>query len=120
VAHYIQLLTLTPEGRTAILQDPESVLRAQNVVMAPEITVLGLYAVLGTYDFVSIVEAPDNDTVARYSLEFGVRAGLHVVTLPAVPMAQFEQSMPPEGVPVEETGTGIPMNPDDLLRPHQR
>ncbi len=49
-----------------------------------------MYGVIGAYDFVSIVEAPDNDAAERFSLEFGVRAGVQVETLPAVPIGEFK------------------------------
>jgi hypothetical protein len=39
---------------------------------------------------VSIVDAPDNETVARFSLELGVRAGAQVETLPAIPIARLD------------------------------
>jgi uncharacterized protein with GYD domain len=90
VPNYIQLLTLTPEGRERLLQDPEYVLRAQRGVQREGVQVLGVYAVLGSYDFVSIVEAPDNESVARFSIELGVRGGVHITTLPAVPVALLE------------------------------
>ena len=52
---YIQLLTLTPEGREKVLRIPESVLRARDGVKISGIQVLGLYGVLGEYDFISMV-----------------------------------------------------------------
>ena len=58
----------------------------------PAFRVLGLYAVLGAYDFVGMVEAPDNESVARYSLELGVLAGVTIMTLPAIPIARMEGS----------------------------
>ena len=88
--NYIQLLTLTPEGRERVLRDPEYVLRAQQRMQREGLQVLGIYAVLGSYDFVSIVDAPDNESVARFSIELGVKAGVHVTTLPAVPVALLE------------------------------
>lgn len=87
---YIQLLTLTPEGREKALQDPENILRVQENLTVPGIQVLGLYAVLGAWDFVNIVEAPDNEVVARFSLQLGVRAGVHITTLPAIPIGRME------------------------------
>ena len=90
MASYIQLFTLTPEGRERVLEDPECVLRAQHEVRQRGVQILGLYAVLGEYDFISIVDAPDNEAVARYSIELGVRAGVHITTLPAVPVALLE------------------------------
>jgi uncharacterized protein with GYD domain len=90
VATYILLLTLTTEGRAMMLEDPESLIRAEAACAADELQFMGLYGVLGAYDFVSIVEAPDNETAARFSLELGVRCGAHIETLPAVPIARFE------------------------------
>jgi uncharacterized protein with GYD domain len=73
-----------------MLQDPTSLLRAEEQVAVTGVEVLGLYGVLGPYDFVSIVEAPDNETMARFSLELGVRAGAQVATLPAIPVARLD------------------------------
>ena len=106
--NYIQLLTLTPEGRELVLQDPERVLRAQQTLQREGLQVLGLYAVLGSYDFVTIVDAPDNETVARFSIELGVKAGVHITTLPAVPVALLED-WPRE--PVERLESGIEQVP---------
>lgn len=87
MSSYILLLTLTPAGRERMLSEPSSLLRAKRRFSVPGVEVLGLYAVLGEYDFVSFVEAPDNETMARFSLELGVRAGAQVDTLPAIPVA---------------------------------
>ena len=90
MAIYIQLITLTAEGRVQALEDAESIFDAQRGVSAPGIRVLGQYAVLGQYDYVGFVEAPDNEAIARYSLELGVRAGLHITTMPAIPMGRLD------------------------------
>ena len=95
MATYIQLMTLTPDGRANMLRDPDIVSRSQHSIRVPGVTVLGLYGVLGEFDFVNIVDAPDNDAVARFSLELGVAAGAHVTTLPAIPISRLER--PPEG-----------------------
>ena len=52
---YILLLTLTPDGRETMLKDPESLLRTASAIETPNMQVLGLYAVLGDYNFVAIV-----------------------------------------------------------------
>ena len=103
---YILLLTLTPGGREQTLRDPESVLRMEESIEVPGIQVLGMYGVLGNYDFGSIVEAPDNEAVARFSLDLGVKAGVHVTTLPAIPVTRLE-GVSPRG-PVESEVTTAP------------
>ncbi len=73
------------------LEDPDHLLQVQDNIAVGETRVLDCYAVLGDYDFVSIVSAPDNDSIARFSLELGVRAGVGVVTMPAIPVGRLEE-----------------------------
>src|SRR5256885_1231526 len=55
------------------------------------------YAVLGPYDFVSIVDCPDNETIARVSVELASRGSIRLMTLAATPVANFVRSLKPEG-----------------------
>lgn len=100
---YIMLLTLTPSGREWMLEDPDSLRRAENEIRVPGATCLGLYAVLGQFDFVSLLEAADNEVAARFSIELGVRAGAHVQTLPAVPVGLLERAESPAPAAGEPT-----------------
>ena len=102
MATYVQLLTLTSAGREKALHDPESVLRAQHEAAVPGVQVLGIYGVLGPFDFVNIVEADDSDAIARFSLELGVRAGAHVTTLTAIPLGRLEGSTSEPGSQLDE------------------
>ena len=90
MATYILLLTLTPDGQRAALNDPEYLLRVEDAIRVPGVQALGLYGVLGAWDFVTIVEAESNERIARFSLELGVRADVHVTSLPAIPIAGLE------------------------------
>ena len=103
MATYFLLLTLTPAGRDCMLSDPGSLLRAENDISVPGVQCLGLYGVLGDYDCVTIIEATDNDAAARFSLEFGVRAGAHITTLPAVPIGELTERVRPLAAPAEAT-----------------
>lgn len=91
MATYILLMTLTPEGQEKALRDPDYLLRVESEIDMPLVQTLGVYAVLGEYDFVTLVEAGGNDYIARFSLELGVRAGVHITTLPVVPAAQLAE-----------------------------
>ena len=102
---YILTLTLTPEGREKLLADAESLHRITSEVETDETMVLGMYAVLGEYDFVVIVRSPDNDGAARFSLELGVKAGAHIRTMPAIPIGRLAQG---EGNPSDvETDVSV-------------
>jgi uncharacterized protein with GYD domain len=96
MATYILLMTLTPEGRARALEDPEYLITVGDELETPNITTMGCYAVLGAYDFVMLVQAADNEQVARFSLEYGVRGGVHIVTLPAVPVGRLDDDDEPE------------------------
>ena len=111
---YILLLTMTPEGQRRMLDDPESLLAAGESVDVPGVRVMGLYGVLGNYDFVSMVEAPDNDSIARFSLDLGVRGGVHVTTLPAIPITRLETVAPPDvqGADVAASPEPVPVSRD--------
>jgi uncharacterized protein with GYD domain len=115
------LLTLTPEGQTKALHDPDYLLAIEAEIEGSDVQTLGLYAVLGQYDFVSIVEASGNEAVARFSIELGVRAGVHIMTLPVIPAARLAgeaQALAADvalEVPrkaVEEDGSSSPLRGD--------
>jgi len=89
MAIYIMLSTLTDEGAETIKERPERILEVNREVEAMGVKVLAQYAVLGPYDFVNIVEAPDNETVARVSVELASRGSVKIMTLPAIPIEEF-------------------------------
>jgi uncharacterized protein with GYD domain len=103
MATYILLLTLTPEGQAKALEDPDYLLRVEGEIDMPSVQTLGVYAVLGEFDFVTLVEADSNDAIARFSLELGVRAGVHITTLPVVPAGQLKERA---GIPSAAESTG--------------
>jgi uncharacterized protein with GYD domain len=45
--------------------------------------------VLGPYDFVNIVEAPDNETIMRMSVELGARGSVQLLSMAALPVEEF-------------------------------
>jgi uncharacterized protein with GYD domain len=91
MATYIMLITLTPEGRLAAREEADYLLALEDKIAAPGVNMLGLYAVLGRYDYVTIVEAPNNESVARFSLDLGVEAGVHIETLPVIPASRLDE-----------------------------
>ncbi len=86
---YIMLSTLTESGAETLLKNPSRIREVNREIEAMGVKVLQQYAVLGPYDFVNIVEAPDSDTVARVSVELGARGSVRIVTLTAIPIESF-------------------------------
>lgn len=53
------------------------------------VKVLYQYATLGPYDFVNVVEAPDNKTIVKVSVELGSRGTIQITTLPTISLNEF-------------------------------
>jgi len=90
---YILLSKLTDEGWKTIRNRPERIKEVNRELEAFGVKVLDQYAVLGPYDFVNIIEAPDNQTVAKISVELGSRGTIHIMSMPAIPIGEFIESM---------------------------
>ncbi|RKY66545.1 MAG: GYD domain superfamily [Candidatus Latescibacterota bacterium] len=86
---YIMLSTLTDEGAKTLKANPERLKEVNREVEGMGVKILAQYAVLGPYDFVNIVEAPDNETVARVSLTLSSRGTVKMTTLTAVPVDEL-------------------------------
>jgi len=86
---YILLSTLTSEGRRTIKERPERIKEVNKEIEAFGAKVLQQYSVLGRYDFVNIVEAPNNEAITRVSIELGSRGTVQITSLPATPIDTF-------------------------------
>ncbi len=93
VATFILLTRLTAEGGKTLEADPERIDVVNDQIGAFGCSVLSQYATLGQYDFVTIIEAPDTATVARLSVHLGSRGTVRMETLPAIPRAEFIETL---------------------------
>ncbi len=97
MATYILLSTLTDEGRKTLKERPERLQEVNREIEAMGGRVTAQYAVLGGYDFVNVLEAPDNETVARISVELGARGTIQLTTLAAIPVEEFTKMLKGRG-----------------------
>lgn len=86
---YVILSTLTDEGRKTIKEKPGRILEVNKELEKMGIKVKEQYALLGPYDFVSIVDAKDNETIMKMSVELGSRGSVQLLTLAGLPVADF-------------------------------
>jgi uncharacterized protein with GYD domain len=89
MATYIMLTNLTDEGRKTLKANPGRIREVNKEIESLGAKVVAQYAVLGPYDFVNVVEAPDNETIAKVSMELGSRGTVQIMTLPALPIETF-------------------------------
>ena len=80
--------TTDPGGLYVRIGKIATVYRSANVWRGTTLDALVL-AVLGQYDFVNVVEAPDEQTIARISLELSSRGTGSFETLTAIPVDDF-------------------------------
>jgi uncharacterized protein with GYD domain len=90
---YILLSNLTDDGAKALKAKPKRLQEVNKEIERFGAKVTAQYAVLGPYDFVSIVECPDNETIARVSVELSSRGSVRLLTLPAQPVANFVRNL---------------------------
>ncbi|HAV40683.1 MAG TPA: GYD domain superfamily [Aquificaceae bacterium] len=87
---YVMLTSLTDEGMKTLKHKPERIKEVDKEVMDRfGIKILAQYAVMGPYDFVNIIEAPDNDTVVKMAIELGSRGTIRTLTMPAIEVDQL-------------------------------
>ena len=81
---YLLLTTLTDEGRKTIRDDPDRIREVNKEVELMGVKILSQYALLGTYDFVNIVEAPSDEAAARLAINLSARGTMQTLTLSAM------------------------------------
>jgi uncharacterized protein with GYD domain len=83
------LTRLTDKGAETIKENPSRIEAVTKELEAFGVKVTAQYAVLGPFDFVNVIEAPDNMTVARVSAELASRGSVRIQTLPAMTVSEF-------------------------------
>ena len=90
---YLMFTTLTDEGRKTINEKPEGIKEVNKEVEAMGIKILAQYALLGQYDFANILEAPNNEAIAKVAIELGSRGTVQTMTLAAMTLDDFIASL---------------------------
>ncbi len=89
MATYVMLTTLTEGGRKTIKQNPQRIREVNKEVEAMGVKILAQYALLGPYDFVNILEAPDDAAITKVAMELGSRGTLQTMTMAAMTLDEF-------------------------------
>jgi uncharacterized protein with GYD domain len=89
VSLYVMLSTLSESGRKVLRERPGWIRKVNADVERMGARIVAQYAVLGPYDFVTVVEAADNATVSRVSVELGARGSVQMMSMAAIPLDEF-------------------------------
>ena len=86
---YVMLSTLGPDGHARLRENPERLREVNADVESMGVKVLEQFALLGQYDFLNILEAPDEKTMAKVATTLAARGTLKTLTLTAIEVEDF-------------------------------
>ena len=80
------LTTLGPDGWATVRENPERIRQVTHEVESMGLKVVAQYALMGQWDFLNVIEAPDEATLAKAAITLAARGTMRTMTLQAVPI----------------------------------
>ena len=90
---YLMLSSLTSEGGQTFHANPDRVKEVNKEIKNFGCKIDAQYALLGPYDFATIIDAPNNETAAHLSVDLSSRGTVSITTLPAIPINTLVKKM---------------------------
>ncbi len=90
---FLMLSTVGPEGAATLTENPDRLKAVNAEVEAMGVHVVAQWALLGPYDFATVLDAPDEKTMARVALILGARGTLKTLTLSAIPIDEYIEAV---------------------------
>jgi uncharacterized protein with GYD domain len=82
--YYVMLTKLTDAGRKTLMSNPGRLWEVNKEVEDMGAKIISQYSLLGEYDFINILEAPNNTVIARVAAALGSRGTLEPTTMSAI------------------------------------
>jgi len=95
VPTFVLLATLSPQGAENLRAAPERLIEVNREVEAIGGKVRRQWALIGAFDFLSVVEADDPQAVSRISVELAARGSSHIEAYTAIPIDELLTSVAP-------------------------
>jgi uncharacterized protein with GYD domain len=86
---YLLMTTLTSQGVQTLKANPDRLREVNRDVEELGAKVLHQWALVGPYDFVNIVEAPDTATIAKVSISLAARGSSKIQSYEAIEIDDF-------------------------------
>jgi uncharacterized protein with GYD domain len=93
VRTFLLLSTLSPQGLQTLATTPERLLEVNREIERLGGRVVKQWALLGAYDFLSVVEAPDAGVIAQITVELASRGSASFETLPALTVEELIETL---------------------------
>jgi uncharacterized protein with GYD domain len=91
--YFLLLSTLTEKGRRTLLEQPGRIWEVNKDVEEMGAKVIAQYSLLGPYDFVNILEAPNNQVISRVAATLGARGSIIPFAMAAITIEEFVKEM---------------------------
>jgi uncharacterized protein with GYD domain len=91
--YFVMLTTLTSEGRKTMMEKPGRIWDVNKEVEQMGAKIIAQYALLGPYDFINILEAPNNEVIARVASQLGSRGTLEPLTMAAISIVDLVKEL---------------------------
>ncbi len=88
---YVRFHNLTGQGQGTLRNFKNNLAETRKLQEDMGVKIIASYATLGEYDFVSIVEAPDDETAFKISAAIGAKGSIATKTLKAMPIEEFAE-----------------------------
>jgi uncharacterized protein with GYD domain len=89
MAIYMLLTTLTAEGRKSLKKNPGRIWEVNKEIEQMGAKIITQYKVLGPYDFINIIECPNNNVISRVAIEMGSRGTLQPTIMALTSIEDF-------------------------------
>ncbi|MDQ1519204.1 MAG: hypothetical protein QOI55_277 [Actinomycetota bacterium] len=90
---YAMLTTLGPDGWETLRQTPDRLMAVREEVEALGLKVICQYALMGQYDFLNVIEAPDEQAMAKAAIMLAARGTMRTTTMQAIPVADLIETL---------------------------
>jgi uncharacterized protein with GYD domain len=90
---YVMLTTLGPDGWSTVREQPERIREVTREVEGMGVKVIAQFGLLGQWDFLNVIEAPDEATLARAAINLASRGTMRTMTLQAVEIGDLIESL---------------------------
>jgi len=91
--YFVMLTTLTTKGGKTLMENPGRLWEVNKEVEAMGAKIISQYALLGPYDFISILEAPSNQVIARVAAQLQARGTIQPMTMAAFTIEDLIKEM---------------------------
>ena len=86
---YLMLFRYTQKGAENVRESPKRVEATKQLFHSAGVEVKAFYLLLGEYDTCFLVDAPNNETIAKASLTVAARGNVKCETFPAFNEGEF-------------------------------